>query len=85
MNIIKSLINKIKNFDKKTKKIMNTGFLFSFILCIIACITLLTYDLLYNHPSLFYIGISLLRTSLMFASTFFICAIGFDSIKKEFI
>ena len=85
MNILKILIEKINNFDIKTKKIMNNGFVFSFFLCIISCITLLTYTNLYNNPSLFYIGISLFRTSLMFGITFFMCALGFDTIKKELI
>lgn len=83
MNLVKILIDKIKNLDKKTKKIMHIGFIFSFILSIIAILSLCTYDIFYPIPDLFYVGISLFRTSLMFACTFFICAIGFDTMKKE--
>lgn len=83
MNVFKMLTDKIKNLDTKIKKIMHCGFIFSFILALIAILTLCTYDVLYSIPTLFYIGISLFRTSLMFACTFFICGIGFDSIKKE--
>ncbi len=83
MKIIPTLINKIKNLDEKTKKIMEKGYAFCFLLCILASFTLFTYEVLYCNPVLFYIGISLFRTSLMFACTFFMCAIGFDTIKKE--
>lgn len=85
MRLLKMLKNKIKNLDEKTKKIMHIGFVFSFFLCIFSALSLLTYETLYAIPSLFYIGISLFRTSLMFACMFFICGIGFDSIKKETI
>lgn len=81
--MIKILIDKIKNLDIKIKRIMNIGFVFSFILAIIAMLTLYTYDIFYSIPTLFYAGISLFRTSLIFACTFFICAVGFDTIKKE--
>lgn len=83
MNIVKSLTNKVKNLDKKVIKIMNIGFLFSFILSIISALSLFTYETFYSIPTLFYSGISLFRTSLMFACMSFICGIGFDSIKKE--
>lgn len=85
MKIINTLIDKVKNLDKKVLKIMHNGFIFSFILCIISGLSLFTYDIFYNLPDLFYIGISLFRTSLMFACTFFIFGIGFDTIKKEII
>lgn len=85
MNIVKTLIDKIKNLDIKVKKIMHYGFVFSFIIAMIAGLSLFTYEIFYSIPSLFYCGISLFRTSLMFACTFFICGIGFDSIKKEII
>lgn len=85
MKIIKQLTNKIKNLDKKIIKIMDSGFTFSLILSTISAITLLTYDFFYSLPNLFYIGITLFKTSLMFATMFFICGIGFDTIKKELI
>lgn len=83
MNIVKMLVDKVNNLDVKIKKIMHVGFIFSFIIAMIAILSLFTYDIFYSIPSLFYAGISLFRTSLMFACTFFICGIGFDTIKKE--
>ena len=85
MTIINTLIDKVKNLDKQVFKIMNTGFIFSFILCIISALSLITYKMFYTLPGLFYGGISLFRTGLIFACTFFICGIGFDTIKKELI
>jgi len=83
MNIIKTLIDNLKNLDVKIKKLMNHGFKFSFGMCIVSILILLTYNNFYNLPDLFYIGLSLFRTSLMFACTFFMCGLGFDTIKKE--
>ena len=85
MKIINTLVNKIKNLDESVKKLMCKGYSFSFLLCIFASLTLFTYEIFYHNPTLYYIGLSLFRTSLMFACTFFMCAIGFDTIKKEII
>jgi len=83
MKIIDQLYDKFKNLDKKILKIMNSGFIFSFAILIIAMISLFTYEIFYSLPALFYTGISLFKTSLMFACTFVICGIGFDTMKKE--
>ena len=83
MNIINTLVNKIKNLDCKTKKIMRIGLIVSFVLCLISSFSLFTYETFYSIPILFYIGISLFKTSLMFACSFLICGIGFDTIKNE--
>lgn len=85
MKIVTTLIQKIKNFDEKTKELMEKGYFFSFLLCLFSGFILFIYETIYHNPSLFYIGISLFRTSLMFACTFLICAIGFDTIKKQMI
>lgn len=85
MNIIKILIDKLKNLDDKTKKIMHIGFIFSSLMCMFSILILFTYNNFYNLPDLFYIGISLFKTSTMFASTCFMCALGFDTIKNEMI
>lgn len=84
MKLIHSVINKIKDFDKKTTVLLKKGLFFSLLLCLFSAFLLAFYEGLYAFPILFEIGISLFKTSLMFAVTFFICAIGFDTIKKEF-
>ena len=83
MNIINKFISTLKNLDIKIKKIMNKGLVFSFFLCIISVIVLFTYQFLYKSPDLYYIGISLFKSSLMFGCVFIMCAIGFDTIKNE--
>ncbi len=83
MKLIHRLVSEIKNFDKKTISILKNGLLFSLFLSLFSTFLLAFYEELFAFPILFKVGISLLRTSLMFAVTFFICAIGFDTIKKE--
>lgn len=83
MKFINILLNKVKNLDAKVVKVMKAGLIFSFIFCILSSMILLTYETLYSLPTLFHIGISLFRTSLSFAVTFFICGIGFDTVQKE--
>jgi hypothetical protein len=83
MNIINKFISVLKNLDNKIKKIMNKGLIVSFLLCIISAIILFTYQFIYKNPDLYYIGISLFKSSLMFGCVFVMCAIGFDTIKNE--
>lgn len=83
MKFVNLLLDKVKNLDAKVVKLMKAGFIFSFIICILSTMMLLTYEIFCSLPSLFYIGISLFRTSLSFAVTFFICGIGFDTVQKE--
>ena len=83
MKWIHSLTQEIKNFDKKTSFILRKGLLFSLLLGLFSTLLLAFYNSLFAFPILFKVGISLLQTSLMFAVTFFICALGFDTIKKE--
>ena len=83
--IIKKIKNKLNELDEKIKRIMKVGIEVSFMLCIIAVFSLFTYEVFYSLPSLFYIGISLLQSGLMFLCTFFICGVGFDTIKKQIV
>lgn len=80
--MIKMIIDKFKNLDKKVKIIMNNGLIFSFILCIISATLLLIYHV-YALPIFYYSGIILFRTFLVFVSSFIIMGIGFDTIKKQ--
>lgn len=85
MNFINILSDKIKNLDLKIVKLMKIGFIISFILCLLSSSLLFTYQFIISMPILFYIGISLFRTSLSFGVTFFICGLGFDTMKKQMI
>lgn len=77
------VISLYNSMDKGTKKLMNNGLIFSFVLAIISSLLLITYDLFYNSITLYYIGFYLFKNSILFASLFFTFGIGFDRIKKE--
>ena len=83
--MIKNLINSFKSFDKVTHRILKYGLEFCFALSMISVIILLTYNLIFATPSLYYIGISLFKLSLVFGIEFIICSIVVDSIKKQMV
>ena len=83
--MIKNLINSFKSFDKITHKILKHGLEFCFALSMISIIILLTYNLIFATPSLYYIGISLFKLSLVFGIEFIICSIVVDGIKKQMV
>lgn len=83
INMFIILKDKVENLDNRIKKIMNIGFRFSFALCVISVLVLFTYETVYSIPNLFYAGISLLQSSLMFVCAFIVCGISFDTIKKQ--
>lgn len=81
--MIKNIIARYKNFEKKTYTILKYGLQFCFILCIISVFIMLTYDYIYNLPDLYHIGISLFKSSITFGIEFVICALVVDYIKKQ--
>ena len=83
--MIKNLINSFKSFDKVTHKILKYGLEFCFTLSMISVIILLTYNLIFATPSLYYMGISLFKLSLVFGIEFIICSIVVDGIKKQMV
>ena len=83
--MIKNLINSFKGFDKVTHKILKYGLEFCFALGMISVIILLTYNLIFATPSLYYIGISLFKLSLVLGIEFIICSIVVDGIKKQMV
>lgn len=78
----KILLKSILNIDKKILRIMKIGLKYSFCFCILATFILLTYEF-FNLPTLFYTGISLLKSGLFFIATFTICGFAFDKITHE--
>ena len=83
--MLKNLINTFKELDKLTFKIMKYGLKFCFAICILSVIILGTYNLFGLSPFLYYIGISLLRISIIFGIEFIICGLVVDGIKKQAI
>ena len=80
--MFKSVLDKFKNLEKLTFKIMKNGFKFCFVLSIIACIILMYYMACFQSPSIFYIGFALFKLSLIFAVEFIVCGFS-DLIKKQ--
>jgi len=81
--MIQQLIKKIKELDKSIICIMKKGVIFSFIIAILSALILITYKVCYISPDLYYIGLSLFQTSLMFIVIFIIYGLAFDKILKE--
>ena len=82
IHMIRNILEKFNNLDNKVKSIMINGFKFSFAFSILSILILLIYKF-YAIPILYYSGIILFKTSLMFFSDFIILGIGFDTIKKQ--
>lgn len=80
--MIKQIIDKFNSLEEKIKTIMKYGFKFSFAVCILSILILLTYQF-YSYPDLYYIGLSVFRLSLFFAIEFIICGLAMDTIKKQ--
>lgn len=83
--MFKKILNNFKNLDKVTYKIMNYGLKFCFAVCILAVLILLTYNLAFASPFMFYIGINLFKISLVFGIEFVVCGFVVDGIKKQLI
>ena len=83
--MFKDIINVFNELDKETKKIMYYGIWFSIAFCIVATIILITYIRFLAIPDLFYIGMQMIRTGIIFIVAFIICGIAVDKIKKELI
>lgn len=80
--MMKQIIDKFNSLEEKIQVIMKHGFKFSFAVCILSILILLTYQFC-NYPDLYYIGLSVFRLSLFFAVEFIICGIAIDTIKKQ--
>ncbi len=80
ITFIKEKFNNLENIIKNT---MKYGFSFSFFLCIIATCILFIYETFFSFPDLYYIGLSLFKTSLYFAISFIICGFSIDRIKNS--
>lgn len=77
------LLLEFKKLDNSIILLMKKGLKFSYGLIIASIIILLTYDFIYTYPIIYYIGISLFRTSLFFMVGFIICSFAFNKIKQE--
>ena len=72
-----------RNLDKKISYILKIGLSFSFIICLLSAMVLLTYMLFFTYPIIYYIGILGIVLGLNFAMSFIISATIIDDVKKE--
>lgn len=75
----------LENFNKMNSsiyKVCINGLKFCFILMLLSCFVLVQYHTILN-PNLFYIGMSLAKSTLFFISFFIICAFAIDFIRKD--
>lgn len=79
---MQKIILGFKNLDKNTYKIIKSGLIFSTIICLISVLILLTY-IIDGELLFYYLGITLVKTSFIFAVEFIICGIIVDFIRKH--
>jgi len=77
-----NLFRDIKNIDYSIKKVMNIGFGFSFILCLLFTYVLFLYTLNPVSHVTFEIGYLGVKCSLMFFVSFLVGALASDKFKK---
>lgn len=82
--ILENLINTIKNFDKKIKKIMIKGLYFSLAVAVISSLILIYYISFSHNNFIYYIGIEVMHLAISFAASFIACGIVMDKVKKDF-
>ena len=81
--MIKLFINSYKELDNKILNIMKKGFKFSFAICMISVLLLLTYLFINANIYIYQIGIMLFQLALFYGISFIICGIVVDGIKKN--
>ena len=79
---MRRILIKLKNVDNSILKVLYNGLKFCLILALLAAFILSIYHTVHN-PDIFYIGISLFKSTLFFAVFFVICAIAIDTTKKD--
>ena len=79
---MRGVLIKLKNIDNPILKVLYSGLKFCLVLALLATFILSIYHTVHN-PDIFYIGISLFKSSLFYIVFFIICAAAIDTIKKD--
>lgn len=79
---MKLVISRMKKINSSIQKVLYNGLKFCLVLILISTFFLSLYHTILNLD-LFYIGISLLKSSLFYAVFFIISAIAIDTIKND--
>ena len=77
-------INKIKEIDKHTIKLIKLSVTYSFLFCVFGSIVLFS-NFFVNSIDLYGLGILLVQTGLVFVVESVICGIAVDTIKKQLV
>ena len=81
---MQKMISELKNLDKDTFKIMRSGLLFCNFITLIALAILITYIFL-GFSFYYHFGLTLMKSSFIFAVEFIICGVVVDFIRKHHI
>ena len=81
--LLKKFIPNIKDIDKKVIKIMKIGLIISVLLSILSTLILSAYLTFFKSINVYYLGLMLLKLSILLATAFMIAGLSTDRIKKE--
>lgn len=81
--LLKKFIPNIKDIDKKVIKIMKVGLIISVLLSILSTLILSAYLTFFKSINVYYLGLMLLKLSILLATAFMIAGLSTDRIKKE--
>ncbi len=80
--MLKILIQNYKNLDKKILHILKIGLSFSFIICLLSAIILVTYMLFFTYTTIYYIGMLGIALGLNCTISFIISATIINDVKR---
>ena len=80
---LENLINTVKNFDTKIKKLLINGLYFSFFIALVATLILIYYISFSPSNFIYYIGIKVMHLAISFGVSFFVSALAIDKIKRD--
>lgn len=81
--MLKNLFSCLSNMNSKIFKIVNFGFGFSFFVCLIGILFLLTYNTYPTSYDFYQGGLILFKTGISFIAIFLCCGIAFNKLKKD--
>ena len=82
--MFKNISNYYLNLNIKIKKLMKFGFAISLILALVSSLLLYTYNVIYNSPILYYIGLNIFKLGITYFVTFFCFSFAFEKILEDF-
>ena len=83
--MIKEFINSLKEMDKSVFKVVNYGFVFSSVVCLLGIVLLVTYNLHPNSYLVFTSGFLIVKAGLFFGVEFLVCGFVTDKYKKGLV